>query len=59
MTVDDWLAAAASDARTHGLAELARILDALARATDQLRAADWNADASGCAGADDPPEDAA
>jgi len=47
MTIDDWLKAAIADADRRGLPELAPILEALARATRALRAADFNADASG------------
>jgi hypothetical protein len=47
MTVDAWLNAAIADAERRGLPELAPLLDALARATRALRAADFNDDASG------------
>jgi hypothetical protein len=47
MQVDDWLKAAIADATQHGLAELAPLLESLARATRRLRVADWNDDASG------------
>ncbi len=47
MTVDAWLAAAVADADRRGLPELKPILEALARATRSLRAADFNDDASG------------
>ena len=49
MQIDDWLEAAIADATQHGLAELAPLLESLARATRELRAADWNDDASGSA----------
>ena len=53
MNVDTWLQAAVADAERRGLPELKPILEALARATKALRAADFNdrADASGPAGA--------
>ena len=46
MTIDDWLRAAIADAERRGMPELTPILEALARATRALRAADFNADAS-------------
>jgi hypothetical protein len=46
MTIAEWLAAAKADAETRGLAELLPMLDGLAQATERLRAADWNDDAS-------------
>ena len=46
MTIAEWLAAAKADADTRGLAELKPMLDGLAQATERLRAADWNDDAS-------------
>jgi hypothetical protein len=49
MTLDDWLAAAVADAERRGLPELKPLLEALARATAALRAADFNDDASGAA----------
>jgi len=53
MNIDTWLQAAVADAERRGLPELKPILEALARATKALRAADFNdrADASGSAGA--------
>lgn len=45
MTVDAWLQAAIADAERRGLPELRPILEALARATRALRAADFNDDA--------------
>ena len=47
MTVQTWLDAAIHDAEHRGLGELKPLLEALARATSALRAAEWNADASG------------
>ncbi|MGE4162254.1 MAG: hypothetical protein AB7G23_11045 [Vicinamibacterales bacterium] len=46
MTLDTWLANAVADADRRGLPALGPLLDALARATAALRAADWNADAA-------------
>ncbi|HJZ77385.1 MAG TPA: hypothetical protein VKE51_36895 [Vicinamibacterales bacterium] len=42
MTIDAWLKAAIADAEQRGLAELKPMLEALARATAALRAADFN-----------------
>ena len=47
MTIESWLKAAIADAEKRGLPELKPILEALARATGVLRAADFNDDASG------------
>ncbi len=47
MTVDVWLAAVLAEAGRTGLPELQVLLETLAKATRQLRAADWNEDASG------------
>ena len=47
MTIESWLKAAIADAESRGLPELQPILEALARATQVLRAADFNDDASG------------
>jgi hypothetical protein len=47
MTVEAWLAAVLAEADRVGLPELKPLLETLARATKQLRAADWNEDASG------------
>ena len=47
MTTKAWLEGAVQDAARRGLPELAPLLEALARATSALRAADWNADAAG------------
>ncbi len=46
MTVDAWLEAAVADAERRGLPELKALLEALARATRALRAADFNDDAT-------------
>ena len=46
MTIDAWLTAAIADAERRGLPELKPILEALARATTALRAADFNAHAN-------------
>ena len=42
MTVAEWLALARADAEKRGLPDLIPALEGLARATEQLRAADWN-----------------
>jgi hypothetical protein len=42
MTIDTWLQSAVADAERRGLPELKPILEALARATTTLRAADFN-----------------
>jgi len=47
MTIDAWLQAAVADAERRGLPELKPILEALARATTALRAADFNDHAQG------------
>lgn len=47
MTVAEWLALAKADAEKRGLPDLIPALDGLARATMQLRAADWNDAADG------------
>jgi hypothetical protein len=47
MTIDAWLSAAIADAERRGLPELKPILEALARATAALRAADFNDHANG------------
>jgi hypothetical protein len=47
MTIDAWLQAAVADAERRGLPELKPILEALARATTSLRAADFNDRAQG------------
>lgn len=47
MTIDAWLEAALADADRRGLAELKPLLEALARTTAALRAADFNDDPRG------------
>ena len=47
MTVQEWLTAATADAERRGLPELKPVLESLARATESLRKADFNEDASG------------
>jgi hypothetical protein len=42
MTVAEWLAQAKADAEKRGLPDLIPALEGLAKATEQLRAADWN-----------------
>jgi hypothetical protein len=44
MTITTWLAAAIQDAERRGLPALRPLLEALARGTAALRAADWNDD---------------
>ena len=46
MTVAEWLALAKADAEKRGLPDLIPALEGLAKATEQLRAADWNRSAS-------------
>ena len=46
MTVAEWLAYAKADAEKRGLKELVPALEGLAKATEQLRRADWNEDPS-------------
>jgi hypothetical protein len=46
MTIADWLAVAKADAAKRGLPELIPMLEGLAKATEQLRKADWNDDPS-------------
>jgi hypothetical protein len=52
MTVAEWLAMAKADAIKRNLPDLVPALEGLAKATEALRAADWNDDADG-----DTPED--
>jgi hypothetical protein len=47
MTVDSWLQAALADAERRRLPDLKPLLEALARSTRALRAADWSSDATG------------
>jgi len=47
MTVQSWLAAALADADRRDLPGLKPLLEALARSTAMLRAADFNDDATG------------
>ena len=47
MTVDQWLQSALADADRRGLPAIKPVLEALARASQALRAADFNDDASG------------
>jgi hypothetical protein len=46
MTIDAWLQAAIADADRRGIPELKPMLEALARSTRALRAADFNVNAS-------------
>ena len=50
MTVDLWLENAIADAERRRLPGLRPLLEALARATSVLRAADWNLEATGLGG---------
>jgi hypothetical protein len=50
MTIKTWLESATRDAGQRNLPALIRLLETLARSTSALRAADWNADASGTGG---------
>jgi hypothetical protein len=47
VTVTNWLASAVADAARAGIPQLKASLETLARATEALRAASWNDDASG------------
>jgi hypothetical protein len=47
MDIETWLAIAQADAERRHLPDLKAILEGLATATRQLRAAPWNDDASG------------
>jgi hypothetical protein len=46
MTIDQWLQAALADADRRGLPALKPVLEAIARATAALRAADFNDNAT-------------
>ena len=46
MTIDQWLQSALADADRRGLPALKPVLEALAKATKALRAADFNDNAS-------------
>jgi len=46
MTIDQWLQSALADADRRGLPPLKPVLEALAKATKALRAADFNDNAS-------------
>jgi len=47
MTIEDWVRASVADTERRGLTELKQLLEALARSTAQLRAADFNDDSTG------------
>lgn len=47
MRINSWLENAVRDAERRGLPALRPLLEALARSTTALRAADWNIDAAG------------
>jgi hypothetical protein len=55
MTVEQWLEQATRDAERRGLPALKPLLEALARSTSALRAADWNRDLSGASGTTSSP----
>jgi len=55
MTVSVWLEHAIQDAERRKLPELKPLLEALARSTSALRAADWNRDLSGASGTTSSP----
>ena len=58
MTGDDWLNAAKADAQRRQLPALEPLLEALARATRRLRAAEWNLSAASRPAHDaDQPDD--
>jgi hypothetical protein len=46
MSIDDWLHSAIEDAERRGLPQLRPLLESLAQAMRELRAADFNDDAS-------------
>ena len=56
MTINAWLDGVVHDAERRGLPALTPLLDALARSMSALRAADWNDDAAGKAGAPRTPD---
>lgn len=45
MMIAEWLAIASADAERRGMPALVPALEGLAKATERLRAADWNDDA--------------
>ena len=47
MTIENWLEESIRDAERRGLTSLRPLLEAFARSTAALRAADWNLDARG------------
>jgi hypothetical protein len=55
MTVAQWLEQATRDAERRDLPALKPLLEALARSTSALRAADWNRDLSGASGTASSP----
>ena len=57
MTLAEWLANAVADAERLGLPDLKPLLEALARATTSLRAADWNRDGGGKGELNPPVQD--
>jgi hypothetical protein len=54
VTIKTWLEAATQDAERRGLPALKPLLEALAKSTSALRAAEWNADASGAVQSQEP-----
>ena len=51
MTLDEWVAATKRDAERRGLPQLASLIEGLRPSLERLRAADWNDDMRGGAGA--------
>ncbi len=54
MTIATWLETAQADAERRGLPELSRMLEALARSIEIVRAADWNEREPGTIGTHGP-----
>ena len=58
MTVAEWLVMAKADALKRGLPDLVPALEGLAKATESLRAADWNDHADGATPEEEEEESA-
>ena len=56
MTIASWLEHAVRDGERRGLPALRPLLEALARSSSTLRAADWNLDAAGTVDAPTHPD---
>ena len=54
MMIAEWLARAKADAERRGLPDMIPALEGLAKATERLRAADWNDDADKATPAEGP-----